>query len=220
MGRYSQNVYGKRFSEAYKQKYLAYTYSKSASLQKDQFWTALGAVRFDLFRSLNGFSETFAGAGPEDIDLGIRLTKNGYKVYAVPEATAQHLAHLNYKELILNDLRKGSEDVYIHWKNRVRLTNNRHAGSTSIAAVLVCGLIGLFLLMRELKWLIVSVTTWFILRIKLINFLTDRFRSNVVQITVTTLILDFTRGIAVFLGSSLYHLEILTNGSVKPFQKK
>jgi len=65
------------------------------------FWTGLGAVRADTFRSLGGFNEQ---SGIEDVDLGLRLRAAGKRVRLVPEAQGTHCKDWSLLQLWRTDI--------------------------------------------------------------------------------------------------------------------
>lgn len=54
------------------------------------FWAGLGAVRAGAFRTVGGFDERFRRPSVEDIELGYRLTRAGYRVRLAPEFRGAH----------------------------------------------------------------------------------------------------------------------------------
>ncbi len=54
------------------------------------FWAGLGAVRAGAFRTVGGFDERFTRPSVEDIELGYRLTRAGYKIRLAPEFRGKH----------------------------------------------------------------------------------------------------------------------------------
>jgi GT2 family glycosyltransferase len=54
------------------------------------FWAGLGAVRADAFHTVGGFDERFARPSVEDIELGYRLTRAGYRLRLAPEFRGTH----------------------------------------------------------------------------------------------------------------------------------
>ena len=141
LGNYSHNIRGMNFASAYKQLYLYYTYEQNGGGElRNQFWTALGAVRRDVLIDCGGFREDFSGAGFEDIDLGVRLTRGGYRIKHAPGAYGRHLRIFTFLSLIANDYRKGTEDIYIHLTQKAAVNTNRHAGIRQMASAgMACG---------------------------------------------------------------------------------
>ena len=55
------------------------------------FWAGCGAVRREAFEAVGGFdAETYASPSIEDIELGVRLRKAGYRIRCCPEVLATH----------------------------------------------------------------------------------------------------------------------------------
>ncbi len=216
VGRYGNDITGLNFAQSYKQLYLCYKYGVDSGQIQNQFWTALGAVGTNVFHELDGFREDFTGAGPEDIELGIRLTGAGHTILAVPGAKGKHLAFYTPFSLILNDLRKGSEDIYIHWMNNVSLNDNRHAEIRDMIAVFLSGVFLMAVLLRRpSKQLMAVMISWIIVRFPLLRAVSKAgFASR-----PFTFALDLVRGFAVVLGSLAAAVETLSKGKVKPFQR-
>lgn len=96
------------------------------------FWTGLGAIRRDVFVKLGGFSETYSHPSIEDIELGVRLKRAGYRVQLCAEIQATHLKHWNLVSLLRTDIRDRAipwarlifstgrlpADLNLDWKSR------------------------------------------------------------------------------------------------------
>jgi hypothetical protein len=214
VGCYGRDVSGRNFAGAYKQLYLAHTYGNACGFLRNQFWTAFGAVRAEVFFDLGGFRECFSGAGPEDIELGIRLTSAGRSILSVPSAAANHLAQLTLGALALNDLRKGAEDTYIHWTTRTRLSDNRHARP---AAMLAVGCAGICLsLVPFTTAALLPAAGWVAFRWDLLRDLARQI--NIASVLPVTFALDAIRGLAVVLGTFAAGRTKATRGRYRPFQ--
>ena len=220
MGCYASSRRNNLF-ETYKHAYLAYTYGNKTGELKNTFWTGLCAVKREWFASLGGFKECYAGAGPEDIEFGVTLTRNGGRIRAVPEAQGTHLASLSFTGLIANDLRKGSEDVYIHWSRKIPLTNNRHVETADILAV-ASGTLLMFCM--PLSFLIGSVpmilfaALYLIFRRKLLLKAFWRMGNLFfVGAILLTFILDLVRACAIVIGTCLWGIDRATGGKRRPF---
>lgn len=80
------------------------------------FWTAVSAVRGQLFQELGGFDEGFfAGATVEDMEFGFRLSQRNGRILQVSEASALHLHRFTLYGLMRNDFRKSRD-----WMRMVR----------------------------------------------------------------------------------------------------
>jgi glycosyltransferase involved in cell wall biosynthesis len=223
VGRYSDNVRGKKIFEVYKQLYLAYIYGGPKRELKNAFWTALSAVRTKYFIRANGFDSTFRGAGPEDIDLGIKLSKLNARILSTPEAAGEHLSSLNMTGLLFNDFRKGCEDVYIHWNKGVSITDNRHATIPSIAAVISAWSVVIILLFPiSLKCYLLIIISFLYLYFRGALLIKGYFHAGLkifIAAIPITFVLDLIRGISVIAGTVLACVESITKGSWKPFRQ-
>ena len=54
------------------------------------FWAGLGAIRAGAFHTVGGFDERFRRPSVEDIELGYRLTRAGYRLRLAPEFRGTH----------------------------------------------------------------------------------------------------------------------------------
>ena len=135
VGNYSRQVQGMTFLQQYKQLYISTVYGRERGYLGNEFWTAIGAIRADVFHRLNGFNPNYQGAGGEDTDMGHRLTQAGYRIISVPEATGVHLHHYTLSGLARNDFRKGIEILLCSLRNRGSVNDNRHSSPYDVLAV-------------------------------------------------------------------------------------
>jgi GT2 family glycosyltransferase len=71
---------------------LAHAYvHETGSREARTFWAGLGAIRTAAFRAVGGFDERFGRPSVEDIDLGYRVTRAGYRLLLAPEFRGTHL---------------------------------------------------------------------------------------------------------------------------------
>lgn len=110
------------------------------------FWAGCGAIRRPLFLEVNGFDTKHQRPCIEDIELGVRLRKAGYKIKLDPNIQVTHLKHWTLWEWIRTDI----FDRAIPW---TRLILNENMAlydlnlsiSQRFSAILCCGLLILFL---------------------------------------------------------------------------
>jgi GT2 family glycosyltransferase len=204
VGRYS-GVRRRNVFETYKHRYLAYTYKKGTRNLSNTFWTALCAVDREWFEAMGGFKERYSWAGPEDIEFGIELTKHGGTILAVPGSQGHHLASLDFRRLLANDLRKGTEDIYVHWMRNIALTDNRHVTKTDILAVVLASIfLGLwpFYIFVGFIPIVLSGTLYLVSRVKLLY---EAYRGEglmfLVQSAFLVFVLDIIRAAAVVVGT-------------------
>lgn len=134
-GNYSTDLKNLSFTQQYKQLYIHHSYSRSGDEIRNEFWTALSAVKASVFHALGGFDESFSGAAGEDTDFGVRLTRSGYKICFVKDALGQHLHHYTITGIIKNDFKKGIAAIRNSVMNKVPLSDNRHSNVADQAAV-------------------------------------------------------------------------------------
>ena len=67
------------------------------------FWGACGAIRRDAFMKLEGFDEGYRNPSIEDIELGYRLKKKGYRIRLVKTLQVKHLKHWGIGSLLRAD---------------------------------------------------------------------------------------------------------------------
>jgi glycosyltransferase involved in cell wall biosynthesis len=68
------------------------------------FWTGLGAIRRDVFVRLGGFNEGYRRPCIEDIELGVRLRRAGYRVWLCSDVLATHLKEWNLVSMLRTDI--------------------------------------------------------------------------------------------------------------------
>jgi GT2 family glycosyltransferase len=68
------------------------------------FWTGVGAIRREVFLKLGGFSESFSRPSIEDIELGVRLKANGYRIHLCPDVQVTHLKRWNMRNWLQTDI--------------------------------------------------------------------------------------------------------------------
>lgn len=221
VGNYSTKLEGLLFSQKYKQLYISNTYSGQNSPIKNEFWTAIAAVKADVFNKLQGFDTGFKGASGEDQEFGIRLTKDNYKVFAVVEATGQHIHPYTVKKVIKNDIRKGIKAVQNSMNYKVPLSDNRHAGKREMASV-ASSVLSLFFVSSSafssglFYVALFCVGLWFICRFRLIIFF---YKNGRIFFTVKSVLfmffLDIIRFACVLIGITNNLLKIKKEEAVK-----
>jgi GT2 family glycosyltransferase len=108
------------------------------------FWTGLGAVRRDAFLSIGGFDENVAWI--RDIELGMRLRRNGGAIVLDPSIQGKHLKRWSLASMIETDLfRRGVPWLRLILEGRAdSATLNlawRHRVGTAASVLLVAALL-------------------------------------------------------------------------------
>ena len=211
------------FYDDYKSYYLANRYNTEGRYLRNTFWSAVCAMDFAAYIKSGGFKECYSGAGPEDIDTGVELSLNGARILSVPQAMGKHLSSFSFIKLLKNDLRKGSEDIYIHLTRKISIACNRHVSKADIIAVFLAWCLPLLFLLQNFFGfipLLICLLLYFITRMK---FMKSTFGSEdfffLFRSSLFTYFLDLVRGFAVVSGTLLFTREILSSGRYKPFTK-
>ena len=120
------------FLSQYKNLFHHYTH-QIAREDASTFWGACGAIRRQIFLNLGGFNEGYRRPCVEDIELGYRLKRAGYKIRLDKELQVKHLKRweavsllkaeffyraLPWTALILRD-RALVNDLNLGWKSRL-----------------------------------------------------------------------------------------------------
>lgn len=136
------------------------------------FWGACGAIRSDVFHKIGGFDTQFNKPAIEDIEMGYRLRRAGYRIVLDKQMQGQHLKQWSFFSLIHTDIfsraipwtklvlesRSQVNDLNLHrsQKASVGLVGVATIGSLLImveplvSLVVLSCLMGVFLLNRKL----------------------------------------------------------------------
>lgn len=98
------------------------------------FWAGLGAIRRDAFMVVGGFDEArYQRPSVEDIDLGLRLTRSGYRIELDPAIQGTHLKAWSLRQMLHTDFvdrgvpwvelllreRSGMTTLNLGWRHRL-----------------------------------------------------------------------------------------------------
>lgn len=208
VGNYSLDVGGHGFASACKQLYVAGIYGRRTETIRNDYWTAIAAVRADLFFSLGGFDAHYRGACGEDAEFGIRMTAVGARIVAVADARGRHLKRFTLPALVRNDWRKGCIAMRNYYRSSGSLADNRHASRRDIAASLLAttpvpaiggGLAGLPWAAAALL-LALGAAAYVLLRLDLARLFATRGPIFLVEAMATMMLLDLVRLVCVAQG--------------------
>lgn len=90
IGSYDDAPGAPNFLSQYKNLFHHYTHQTGA-MEASTFWGACGAIRHDVFVKIGGFDENYRYPSVEDIDLGYRLKKAGYRIELCKAVQVKHL---------------------------------------------------------------------------------------------------------------------------------
>lgn len=211
VGNYATDLISKQFYQNYKKIYIHQAYAREGYMY-NEFWTAFSAITGKCFANLGGFSAEFSHKGGEDTELGIRLSEDGYRIYAVSKAQGRHLKTFTFWSLVRNDLDKGTRTICLALNRRTPLHQNRHAGkSDQLAVGLACLLPVLSGMILFFLWPVVFLPMWLALYVGSRGTFFLRCLSNGIPFTTGAIglswVLDIVRAISVFNGFRLHLLN-------------
>lgn len=91
------------FISQYKNLFPHFTHQNSRN-KASTFWAGCGAIKRDVFLKAGGFRESFSRPSVEDIELGMRLVKNGYHIELVKYLQVKHLKKWSFFTLLESDI--------------------------------------------------------------------------------------------------------------------
>lgn len=102
-GSYDDAPAATNFVAQYKNLMHHYTH-QHAREESNSFWAGCGAIRAEAFRAVGGFKTTFARPSIEDIELGSRLSRAGYKIRLEKTIQVKHLKAWSLRSMISSDI--------------------------------------------------------------------------------------------------------------------
>jgi GT2 family glycosyltransferase len=145
IGSYDDKPFETNFLSQYKNLLHHYVHQTSDE-EASTFWGACGAIKRDVFMEIGGFDETYQRPSIEDIDLGYKLRKAGYKIRLVKHLKVTHLKHWGILSLLKSDF----FDRALPWTdlilNERRLINDLNLRVSSRISVIAVSLLSLTIL--------------------------------------------------------------------------
>ncbi len=102
-GSYDDEPAQEHFISQFKNLYHHFTH-QNARQQAHTFWAGCGAVKRDLFLTLGGFDTQYRKPMIEDIELGYRMSRQGYRIRLIKDLQVKHLKKWTLVQLIKTDL--------------------------------------------------------------------------------------------------------------------
>ena len=102
IGSYDAEPFEKNFLSQYKNLFHHYVHQRS-STDASTFWGACGAMRRKEFWELGGFDENYRHPSIEDIELGYRLKRQGFRMRLSKQLMVKHLKHWSVVSLLKAD---------------------------------------------------------------------------------------------------------------------
>jgi glycosyltransferase involved in cell wall biosynthesis len=77
---------------------------REAPRRANTFWAGCGAVRREVFEAAGGFDERYLAASTEDVELGMRLARQGRRMETDPRIQVKHLKRWTLGSMVRTDL--------------------------------------------------------------------------------------------------------------------
>ena len=101
-GSYDDEPFETNFLSQYKNLFHHYVHQTSNE-EASTFWGACGAIRRETFMNMGGFDKNYRRPSIEDIELGYRLKKAGYRIRLIKRLDVKHLKHWGFLSLLKAD---------------------------------------------------------------------------------------------------------------------
>ena len=103
-GSYDNQPAAQNFISQYKN-LLNHFVHQHSNAEAETFWGGCGAIRADVFHRIGGFDDTtYTQASIEDIEMGYRLRRAGYRIVLDKDLQGQHLKEWRFSSLIRTDI--------------------------------------------------------------------------------------------------------------------
>jgi glycosyltransferase involved in cell wall biosynthesis len=137
-GSYDLTPGSPNFLSQYKNLFHHYVHQRSTG-EATTFWSGCGAIRRDVFLGAGGFDTSYRRPAIEDIELGVRLIREGRRIAVRKDVLATHLKRWTLPGLLASDIR----DRGIPWTQLIlregRLPNDLNLQTAERArALLAC----------------------------------------------------------------------------------
>ncbi len=141
IGSYDDSPGASNFLSQYKNLFHHYNH-QIASEEAFTFWGACGAIRREIFISLGGFDESYRRPSIEDIELGYRIRRSGYKIKLLKDLHVKHLKYWGVVSLLRAEIFYRA----LPWTDLIlrqrQLDNDLNLGvSSRLSVILVYGIL-------------------------------------------------------------------------------
>lgn len=128
---------------------LHHSVHQHGSREAFTFWAGCGAVRRSVFFDTGGFDESFPRPSIEDIELGYRMRRQGYRIMLSPEIQVTHLKKWTFRTIIRTDIfTRAVPWTRLIFKEKtvpadLNLSINSRLSAFIVWLMLICGISGL-----------------------------------------------------------------------------
>lgn len=134
IGSYDDTPFADNFLSQYKNLFHYYNHQQGNKIAST-FWGACGVIRREIFIKIGGFNENYRCPSVEDIELGYRLIKEGYKIRLCKDIQVKHLkkwtvvsllkAEIFYRAIPWTSLilkyKQVINDLNLNWYSRISI---------------------------------------------------------------------------------------------------
>lgn len=138
IGSYDDEPAGGGFVSRYRNLLHHFTH-QHGSPEARTFWAGCGAVRRDAFEAVEGFDGAFRIPSVEDIDLGYRLRRAGFRIRLVPGWQVKHLKRWRLRDLVFTDIFRRAVPWTRLLRREGRLDNDLNTGRASRWSAMLVG---------------------------------------------------------------------------------
>lgn len=141
IGSYDDEPGAPNFLSQYKNLFHHYTH-QGGNEEASTFWGACGAIRRDIFLKIDGFDPAYRYPSIEDIELGYRLRRAGYRIQLRKTVQVKHLKHWRVGSLLRAEIfYRALPWTELLWRDRQFINDLNLQTSSRVSVVLTFGLL-------------------------------------------------------------------------------
>ncbi len=141
IGSYDDAPGASNFLSQYKNLFHHYTH-QTANREASTFWGACGVIRRSVFLAIGGFDESYRVPCVEDIELGYRLKRAGYRIWLDRSVQVKHLKRWGIRSLLKADFYyRALPWTELIWRDRQFINDLNLQTSSRLSVMAVYGLL-------------------------------------------------------------------------------
>lgn len=123
---------------------------QTAQNEATTFWTGCGLIRKDAFLSMGGFKASYDKPSIEDIELGYRLCRSGYKIRLEKTMQCKHLKKWTFWNMVKTDIFQRGVPWVVLLLKEGQSSSDLNLSYKSRLATFLAGLLGLVALVLSM----------------------------------------------------------------------
>ncbi|GAB4385723.1 MAG: hypothetical protein Kow00121_50970 [Elainellaceae cyanobacterium] len=141
IGSYDDTPGATNFLSQYKNLFHHYTHQEGSE-EASTFWGACGAMRREVFQEMGGFDQAYRYPSVEDIELGYRLKRAGYRIQLCKAVQVKHLKRWEFISLLRAEFfYRALPWTELIWRDRQFVNDLNLKVSSRISILLTYGLL-------------------------------------------------------------------------------